>query len=113
MDQQAQISDPQVDEAQRNEFASLSLARAYIDTTRESIGSFGARELIDALERLDVLTDEFPELELDRPRGELLEDLRSAAENLPDRTAIPLLMYCVASVSIVFVSRRVAVRENR
>jgi hypothetical protein len=79
------------------EFSSLSLGRAYIDTIQESIGSLGGGELIDALERVDRAYDEFPELELDRPRGELLERLRFAAENMPDRTAIPLLMYCVSA----------------
>ena len=77
-------------------FGSLSLGRAYIDTVRESIGSLGGGELIDALERLDRAYDEFPELELDRPRSELLEGLRCAAVNMPERAAIPLLMYCVA-----------------
>jgi hypothetical protein len=79
------------------EFSSLSLGRAYIDTLQESIGSLGGGELIDALERLDHAYDEFPELELERPRSELLDGLRSAAENMPDRAAIPLLMYCVAA----------------
>jgi hypothetical protein len=97
MDQQAQISDPQVDRRSTNEFASLSLARAYIDITREKIGAFGNCGMKDALERLDRAYRQFPELMADRPRGKLVEDLRSAAENLPDRTAISLLMYCVAS----------------
>ena len=78
-------------------FGSLSLRQAYIDSVGENIGSLGGGELIDALERLDRAYDEFPELELDRPRGALLKDLRSAAENLPDRSAVPLLMYCVAA----------------
>jgi hypothetical protein len=78
-------------------FGSLALGKAYVDTVRERISSLGGRKLIDALERLDRAYDEFPELELARPRGELREDLRSAAERMPDRAAIPLLMYCVAS----------------
>jgi hypothetical protein len=55
--------------------------------------------LIDALERLDRAYDEFPELELDRPRREVLAGLQSTAETLPDRVAIPLLMYCAAAGS--------------
>ena len=78
-------------------FGSLSLGQAYIDSVGKNIGSLGGGELIDALERLDRAYDEFPELELDRPRGALLKDLRSAAENMPDRSAVPLLMYCVAA----------------
>ncbi len=80
-----------------DKFGSVSVGRAYIDTIRESIASLDGGVLLDALERLDDVYDEYPELELDRPRGELLKGLRSAAENMPDRAAIPLLMYCVAS----------------
>jgi hypothetical protein len=79
------------------EFGSLSPALACIDTIQESIVSLVGDELIDALKRLDRAYDEFPELELDRPRGELLDRLQSTAENLPDRAAIPLLMYCIAT----------------
>ena len=78
-------------------FGSLSVGQAYIDSVGENIGSLGGGKLIDALERLDRAYDEFPELELDRPRGALLKDLRSAAENMPDRSAVPLLIYCVAA----------------
>ena len=51
------------------EFESLPLARAYMDNLRQSIGSFGAREAIDALDRLDGAYQEFPELALERPRA--------------------------------------------
>jgi hypothetical protein len=95
MDQQAQTSDSPVEGIPSQELASLSLARAYIEALRKSISSFHARELIDALERLDAVYREFPELELDDPRRELLEAVRSVAANLPDRAAIPLLIYCV------------------
>jgi hypothetical protein len=50
------------------ELASLSLARAYIDRVQERVGSLGARELIDALDRVDRAYQEFPELALERPR---------------------------------------------
>jgi hypothetical protein len=53
------------------ELASLSLARAYIDGVREGAGSLGARELIDALDRVDRAYQEFPELALERPRSSL------------------------------------------
>jgi hypothetical protein len=95
-DQQAQISDSPVNGTASQELASLPLARAYIQALRESIGSFRADHLIDALKRVDAAYREFPELELDHPRRELLEGVRSAAANLPDRAAIPLLIYCVA-----------------
>src|SRR5262249_23750579 len=68
-----------------------------IDTVRQSIGALVGGELISALERSDRAYDQFPELELDRPRHELLGGLQSTAENLPERTAIPILMYCVAA----------------
>ena len=97
MDQRARNPDPPLGQLLTEKFGSLSLARAYIDTVQESMGSLDGGALIDALERLDYTYDEFPELELDRPRGELLEGLRSAAESMPDRVAIPVLMYCVAA----------------
>jgi hypothetical protein len=80
-----------------DEFASLSVARAYVDTVQENIRSLGEGELIEALERLDRAYNEFPELELDFPRSELLEDLRCAAESMPDQTGLLLLVYCVAT----------------
>ena len=97
MDQRARNGDPPLKELLTEKFGSLSLAQTYIDTVHESIGSLGGGALIDALERLDDAYNEFPELELDRPRGELLEGLRSAAKSMPDRVAIPVLMYCVAA----------------
>jgi hypothetical protein len=96
MDQPAQASDSPVKGTTSQELASLPLARAYIQDLRESISSLHARRLIDALERLDAAYREFPELELDHPRRELLEAVRSAAANMSDRAAIPLLIYCVA-----------------
>jgi hypothetical protein len=54
-----------------DELASLSLARAYIDAAREQVGSLGARELIDTLDRVDRAYQEFPELALERPRSSL------------------------------------------
>jgi hypothetical protein len=80
-----------------DKFGSLTLGRAYIDTVRGSIGTLGGGELLNALERLERAYDQFPELELDRPRHALLDSLQSTAENLPDRAAIPLLIYCVAA----------------
>ena len=81
------------------EFGSLSLARAYIDTAQRSLGSLDGDGLIDVLEHLARAYEEFPELELDRPRNELLEHLRSTTEKMPDRAAIPVLMYCAAASS--------------
>jgi hypothetical protein len=54
-----------------DELASLSLARAYVDAVRERVGSLGARELIDTLDRVDRAYREFPELALERPRSSL------------------------------------------
>ena len=78
-------------------FGSLEFARDYTDNLRRSVNSVDGRDLVDALERLDCAYDEFPELELDRPRREVLADLQSTAETLPDRIGIPLLMYCAAA----------------
>jgi hypothetical protein len=61
------------------------------------VGSLDWDSLIDALEHLFVAYEEFPELELDRPQSELLEELRSATENMPDRAAIPVLMCWIAT----------------
>jgi hypothetical protein len=80
-----------------DELSSLSLGRAYIDMISESIVSLSGGELISALERLDAVYNEFPELELDRPRGAVLQSLRFAAESMPNRAGIPLLMYCAAA----------------
>ena len=52
-----------------DEFGSLPQARAYIDTFRERIGSLGAHELTEALDRVDRAYCEFPELALERPRS--------------------------------------------
>jgi hypothetical protein len=76
------------------EFATLALARAYIDTTRERISSLAGHELIEALARLDSSYYNFPELEFDLPRKNLIEELRSAAENMPTHASVLLLMYC-------------------
>jgi hypothetical protein len=97
MDQKGPSSNHRPGEMPTDTFDSLSLCRTYIDTFRQSIGALVGCDLISALERLDRAYDQFPELELDRPRRELLEDLRSTAENLPERAAIPILMYCVAA----------------
>jgi hypothetical protein len=97
MEQRARSSGSPLRQMPTDEFGSLPLGQAYIDGVGENIGSLGGGKLIDALERLDRAYEEFPELELDRPRGALLKGLRSAAENMPDRSAIPLLMYCVAA----------------
>jgi hypothetical protein len=51
------------------EFDSLPLARAYIDTVRERTGSLGTRELIGALDRVDRAYREFPELARERSRS--------------------------------------------
>ena len=97
MDQRARISNLPPTELSTDNFGSLSLGRAYIDTIQQSVSSLDGGDLIDALERLDLAYDEFPELELDRPRREVLAGLQSTAETLPDRAGIPLLMYCVAA----------------
>jgi hypothetical protein len=90
------ISDSSVSQTVTNQLASLPLARAYIDTVREEIGSLGTQQLIGALERLHRAYHEFPELELDRPRRDLSEGLRSAAQKLPESAAIPLLIHIIA-----------------
>jgi hypothetical protein len=96
MDQKAAKFDSPRGLPLRAGFGSLSLARAYIDTFQKSVGSLDGDTLIDAIEHFAAAYEEFPELELDRPESEPLEELQSATENMPDRTAIPVLMYCVA-----------------
>jgi hypothetical protein len=118
MDRGARRSDSPPAQLPAHKFGSLSHALAYIDNVQESIGSFRARELIDALERLDAAYREFPELELDHPRRELFEGVRSAAANLPDRAAIPLLIYCVAlapscSRSVASLLEKIAGSDSR
>src|ERR1700751_5169982 len=81
----------------QGKFGPMALARAYIDTVQESIGSLAGGALIDALERLDYAYDAFPELELERPRGQLVEGLRLTAESMPNQAAIPLPMYCASA----------------
>ena len=78
-----------------NEFSSLPLAQDYIDTVRAKVGAFSTQELIAALKRLSRVYNEYPELELYRPRRELLNGFCTAAKELPDCVAIVLLMYCV------------------
>ena len=97
MDQRARSSDSPSRQMPTGELDSLSLGRAYIDTIRESIVSLSGGELISALERLETVYDEFPELEVDRPRDTVLQSLRSAAESMPNRAAISMLMYCAAA----------------
>jgi hypothetical protein len=99
MDQGTQTSDSSPGQQPTDKFGSLYLALTYVDTARESMSSLSGAALTYALERLDDAYDEFPELELDRPRSELLVGLRSAAESMPDRAAIPVLMYCIAASS--------------
>jgi hypothetical protein len=99
MDQRARISGSPIRKMPPAEFSSLAHGQAYIDNVRERIGLLDGRKLIDALEGLDRAYDEFPELELVRSRDELHEDLVSAAEGMPDRPAILLLMYCIVSDS--------------
>jgi hypothetical protein len=77
-------------------FTSLAVAVAYIDTVREKGGSFEAHALLGAMEHLNRAYQEFPELELDRPRRDLSEVLRSAVKSLPDDLIIPLLIDLVA-----------------
>lgn len=89
-------SDAPVKQTATNEFASLPAARACLDAIREEIGSLGSREMIEAVERLHRAYREFPELESDRPRRGLLEELRSAAASVSDRASIPLLIRIVA-----------------
>jgi len=77
-------------------FTSLAVAVAYIDTVREKGGSFDAHALLGAMEHLNRAYQGFPELELDRPRRDLSEVLRSAVNSLPDDLIIPLLIDLVA-----------------
>ena len=97
MDQRAQDSNLPSGEMSSEKFSSLSLSRACIDSVQWSVGALEGGDLIDALGRLDNAYDEFPELELERPRRAVLEGLQSTAQDLPDRAAIPLLMYCAAA----------------
>jgi Domain of unknown function (DUF4214) len=99
MDQKIEKSDFPAGRPLPAEFRSLPVARAYIDTMQKSLDSLDGDSLVDALVHLARAYEEFPELELDRPRSELIGQLQSLAENMPDRAAIPVLMYCVAASS--------------
>jgi hypothetical protein len=57
------------------EFASLTAARKYIDSIRETTASFGERELVDALKHVGAAYRQFPELELEQPGEALIQDL--------------------------------------
>src|SRR3984893_12120118 len=85
MDQQTCSSAAPFEQTPTDEFASLAQARAYIDTIRERVSSFGTHESVEVLDRLDSAYRQFPELLLDRSRGELVEGLRFAAKDLPTR----------------------------
>lgn len=93
---EAEDADRPRDQTPRLSFASLALARSYIDTISERIRSIDDDELIDVLDCLDSAYDQFPELELDHPREHLIEVLRSAAENRVGLAASLILMYCIA-----------------
>jgi hypothetical protein len=101
-------SDAPVKQTATNEFASLPVARACLDAIREEIGSLGSREMIEAVERLHRAYREFPELESDRPRRDLLKELQSAAASLSDRASVPLLIrivafapFCLSSIKLL------------
>jgi len=85
MDQQTCSSAAPFEQTPTDEFASLAQARAYIDTIRERVSSFATHESVEVLDRLDSAYRQFPELLLDRSRGELVEGLRFAAKDLPTR----------------------------
>ncbi len=111
------ISHFPVKQTTAHEFASLSLARAYIDTVQEKASSFRAQPLIEALEHLDRAYQKFPELELDRPRGDLSEGLRLAVKSLPDHLIIPLLINLVAFdptslASMTFLFEKIVESDN-
>jgi hypothetical protein len=89
------ISSPPGKASAADEFASLPLAREYIDAVQKQISSLAAPQLIDALARLHQAYREFPELEWERPRRALSEALRSAAKSAPDHAVIPLLIKIV------------------
>lgn len=71
-----------------DEFESLSLARAYIDAVRENIGFLAEDLLISVIERLNNAYNEFPELELDRPRTTLLNGLQSRVDSSDSLTVL-------------------------
>jgi hypothetical protein len=103
------ISDSSAGPTATNQHASPALALAYIDTIRDEIGSLGTKQMIGALDGLHHAYQEFPELELDRPRRDLSEGMRSAAQTLPNRAAIPLLMHilafdpsCLSAMTLLF-----------
>jgi hypothetical protein len=98
-------------------FTSLSVAVAYIDSVREKGGSFDAHALLGAMEHLNRGYREFPELELDRPRRELSEVLRSAVKILPDDLIIPLSINIVkfdpeSRESVIFLFEKIVDSGN-
>src|SRR5690242_19358971 len=63
------------------EFACLASARAYLNSIRGTICSFADAELVAALARTEAAYQQFPELALECPIGDLLEELASSAVN--------------------------------
>ncbi len=111
------ISHSPVKQAAAYRFASLSVARAYIDTVREKVSSFSAQALIGAMEHLNRAYQEYPELELDRPRRDLSEGLRSAVKNLPDHLIIRMLIDLMAfdptaSASMTLLFEKITASDN-
>ena len=72
--------------------ASLSHALDYFDAIAGQIGSLGENELIEVVARLSQGYREFPELEILRPRDDLLARLQSAAITAPEGTVGPWLV---------------------
>ena len=75
---------------------SLVSAKVLLQSLDHTFVGVPVERLIEVYERVDHAYDEFPELELEYPREGLAEKLRSATDALPDDTAVPLLMFCVA-----------------
>lgn len=98
------------------EFASIALARSYIETVQNRIGAFSAEEQVDTLKRIEGAYQEFPELELDCPFREWPQACQAAGTARPHREVIPLLIYCMAldpsASSIALLLERIALSEH-
>ena len=76
--------------------APLRVAKALLEAAPRHLAGLREGALIAAVERIEQAYAQFPELEIEAPRGALVRALREAAQAAGDAAAVPLLMACVA-----------------
>src|SRR5258707_8467438 len=93
--------------------ASLALAQAFVHTIKNKANSMEIPELVDMLQVLNRTYDDFPELEADHPRVEMVNSLLKALNNVADYAMIPLLVDLIVidsyhSASVKFLLKKIA-----